>query len=446
VTQRRWRSGPEGLGGGQGDPEGHRPHGAAGETHALMGRTARQVHPRERDHGPPGYTRRAARSCSRRRRERAHAGRARRRGLFLAMQYPVEVPGVSVVNFLRTAYTSVKGGRSAPRLPQAHEGEDERPRVEDAMVNRYLNQGFSGGEKKRTRSSARGARAEDRDPRRDGLGPGHRLAEAGGDGGCTARGPELGVLLVTHYQRILNYITPDHVHVMMQGRIVRSGGKELAHELEQKGYEEIRRELASSRTPWESREGGGRAMSLTEERSFGALDVARIRVDFPCWSAPLATTPRLPGLSRHVAEAHQVIDAESDSTRTTTRTRTAGSTCWPRRPPRCTRTPREARAVHRRPDPRRSSSTAARPSPRTSGLRVGTARAEGGRRDPPHRHGAPLEHRPWQLAAGDTGRCSGTCPHRRRAPRLTDLGSSSRSGPGSSRSPGCRTRSARCRR
>jgi Fe-S cluster assembly ATP-binding protein len=168
-----------------------------------------------------------------------------RRGLFLAMQYPVEVPGVSVVNFLRTAYKSVKGDEISALAFRKHMKEKMVALgVEDAMVNRYLNQGFSGGEKKRNeilQLAVLEPQIAILDETDSGLDIDSLKQVA--TGVAQLVGPNLGILLVTHYQRILNYITPDHVHVMMQGRIVRSGGKELAHELEQKGYEEIRREL-----------------------------------------------------------------------------------------------------------------------------------------------------------------------------------------------------------
>ena len=168
-----------------------------------------------------------------------------RRGLFLAMQYPVEVPGVSVVNFLRTAYKSVKGEEVSALAFRKHMKEKMTMLgVEDAMVSRYVNQGFSGGEKKRNeilQLAVLEPQIAILDETDSGLDIDSLKQVA--TGVAQLVGPTLGVLLVTHYQRILNYITPDHVHVMMQGRIVRSGGKELAHELEQKGYEEIRREL-----------------------------------------------------------------------------------------------------------------------------------------------------------------------------------------------------------
>jgi len=173
-----------------------------------------------------------------------------RRGLFLAMQYPVEVPGVSVVNFLRTAYKSVKGDEIGALAFRKHMKEKMVALgVEDAMVNRYLNQGFSGGEKKRNEILQLAVLEPEiaiLDETDSGLDIDSLKQVATGIAQLV--GPNLGVLLVTHYQRILNYITPDHVHVMMQGRIVMSGGKELAHELEQKGYEEIRRELGIEET------------------------------------------------------------------------------------------------------------------------------------------------------------------------------------------------------
>jgi Fe-S cluster assembly ATP-binding protein len=173
------------------------------------------------------------------------------RGLFLAMQYPVEVPGVSVVNFLRTAYTAVKGGDTSALAFRKHMKEKMNTLgIEDAMVNRYLNQGFSGGEKKRNEILQLAVLEPEiaiLDETDSGLDIDSLKQVA--TGVAQLVGPNLGVLLVTHYQRILNYITPDFVHVMMNGRIVKSGGKELATELEQKGYEEIRKELGLEEPP-----------------------------------------------------------------------------------------------------------------------------------------------------------------------------------------------------
>jgi Fe-S cluster assembly ATP-binding protein len=171
--------------------------------------------------------------------QRAH------RGLFLAMQYPVEIPGVSVVNFLRTAYQSVKGEQVSALAFRKHMKEKMNLLgVDDSMVQRYVNQGFSGGEKKRNeilQLAVLEPQIAILDETDSGLDIDSLKQVA--NGVAQLIGPDLGVLLITHYQRILNYISPDRVHVMMGGRIVRSGGKELALLLEEKGYEGIRAEL-----------------------------------------------------------------------------------------------------------------------------------------------------------------------------------------------------------
>jgi Fe-S cluster assembly ATP-binding protein len=168
-----------------------------------------------------------------------------KRGLFLAMQYPTEIPGVSVVNFMRTAYQSIKGKQISALAFRKHmKTQMERLGIEDSMVQRYVNQGFSGGEKKRNEVlqlavlEPKIALLDETDSGLD-IDSLKLVAESVNE----LIGPELGVLVITHYQRMLNYITPDFVHVMMAGRIVQSGGPELSHELEDKGYEGIRREL-----------------------------------------------------------------------------------------------------------------------------------------------------------------------------------------------------------
>jgi Fe-S cluster assembly ATP-binding protein len=167
------------------------------------------------------------------------------RGLFLAFQYPTEVPGVSVVNFLRTAYKAVKGDEISALAFRKHMKQKmDLLGVDDTMVNRYVNQGFSGGEKKKNevlQLAVLEPLIAILDETDSGLDIDSLKAVA--EGLDKLRGPELGMLIITHYQRILNYITPDHVHVMMAGRIVKSGGPELARELEEKGYEGIRQEL-----------------------------------------------------------------------------------------------------------------------------------------------------------------------------------------------------------
>jgi Fe-S cluster assembly ATP-binding protein len=170
-----------------------------------------------------------------------------REGLFLAFQYPTEIPGVSVVNFLRSAYNAIKGEQTSAlafrkRLKEKMTLLD----VEDAMVNRYVNQGFSGGEKKKNEVLQLAVLEPDiavLDETDSGLDIDSLKAVA--NGVKQLIGPDLGVLLITHYQRILNYITPDRIHVMIGGRIVLSGGPELAHELEAKGYGGIAAEVGA---------------------------------------------------------------------------------------------------------------------------------------------------------------------------------------------------------
>lgn len=168
-----------------------------------------------------------------------------RLGLFLAFQYPVEVPGVSIVNFLRTAYNASKSEEMAAlEFRKRLKEKMATVGVEDDMVRRYVNEGFSGGEKKRMETLQLAVLEPDvaiLDETDSGLDIDALKAVA--EGINQLRGPDLGLLLITHYQRILNYVEPDHVHVLMAGRIVRSGGPELAKELEEKGYEGLREEL-----------------------------------------------------------------------------------------------------------------------------------------------------------------------------------------------------------
>ena len=168
-----------------------------------------------------------------------------KRGLFLAMQYPTEIPGVSVVNFMRTAYQSIKGQQISALAFRKHMKEKmDVLGVEDTMVQRYVNQGFSGGEKKKNevlQLAVLEPQIAILDETDSGLDIDSLRSVAMGVNELV--GPDLGVLLITHYQRMLDYITPDKVHVMMKGRIVKTGGPELAKELEAKGYEGVRDEL-----------------------------------------------------------------------------------------------------------------------------------------------------------------------------------------------------------
>jgi Fe-S cluster assembly ATP-binding protein len=224
-----------------------------GETHALMGpngsgkSTLANVLM-----GRPGYTLTAGQVLFKGEDvTKLTADQRAQRGLFLAMQYPVEIPGVSVVNFLRTAYKSVKGEEINALQFRKHMKEKMTLLgVEDAMVQRYVNQGFSGGEKKKNEILQLAVLEPEiavLDETDSGLDIDSLKAVAGGV--AQLIGPDLGVLLITHYQRILNYIMPDFVHVMLEGRIVKSGGPELAHELEEKGYEGIRKELGNGEAP-----------------------------------------------------------------------------------------------------------------------------------------------------------------------------------------------------
>ena len=164
-----------------------------------------------------------------------------RAGLFLAMQYPVEVPGVSVANFLRTAKTAIDG--EAPKLRTWIKDVNtamEQVAMDTTMAQRNVNEGFSGGEKKRHEIlqlellKPKIAILDETDSGLD-----VDALKVVSRGVNALRGPNLGVLIITHYTRILRYINPDVVHVMYEGRIARTGGPELAEHLEEHGYVEF---------------------------------------------------------------------------------------------------------------------------------------------------------------------------------------------------------------
>jgi Fe-S cluster assembly ATP-binding protein len=170
-----------------------------------------------------------------------------RAGMFLAMQYPAEVPGVSNANFLRTALNSRLGeGNEVPVL-KFHRQLQQKMKdlnIDPAFAERYLNEGFSGGEKKRNeilQMAMLNPRIAILDEIDSGLDIDALRIVA--DAVNILRSPDLGFLIITHYQRLLQHIVPDYVHVMMQGRIVRSGGRELAEKLEQNGYDWLKQEL-----------------------------------------------------------------------------------------------------------------------------------------------------------------------------------------------------------
>jgi Fe-S cluster assembly ATP-binding protein len=167
-------------------------------------------------------------------------------GLFLAFQYPHAIPGVTVTSFLRSAINAVRkarnGGKDNPMaIPEFRKellAQMDRLKVSRELASRYLNDGFSGGEKKRVeilQMAMLKPRMAVLDETDSGLDIDALRVVAGGVKELV--GPEMGALVITHYQRILDYITPDHVHVFVDGRIVKSGGADLAKELEADGYD-----------------------------------------------------------------------------------------------------------------------------------------------------------------------------------------------------------------
>lgn len=165
-----------------------------------------------------------------------------RAGVFLAFQYPVEIPGVSTSAFLKTAINAKRRTEGKPEIDAMEflklvKAKNKALGIPDDMIKRPLNVGFSGGEKKRaevlqmTLLEPRFAVLDETDSGLD-----IDALKVVSDGVNALRGPTHAFLVITHYQRLLNYIVPDYVHVMAGGRIVKSGGKELAHELEAEGY------------------------------------------------------------------------------------------------------------------------------------------------------------------------------------------------------------------
>ncbi len=176
----------------------------------------------------------------------AGADERAQKGLFLAFQYPHAIPGVTVTNFLRQAINAVrkvrKGGVDDPiPVPEFRKSllaEMDRLKVSRELASRYLNDGFSGGEKKRVeilQMAMLKPRIAVLDETDSGLDIDALRVVA--NGVKASVGPEMGALVITHYQRILDHITPDFVHVFVDGRIVEEGGPELAHKLEAEGYD-----------------------------------------------------------------------------------------------------------------------------------------------------------------------------------------------------------------
>lgn len=173
--------------------------------------------------------------------ERAQAG------LFLAMQYPSEISGVTNADFLRSAINAKREEGDEINLMQFIKQLDKQMdllEMDQDMAQRYLNEGFSGGEKKRN-EILQLMMLEPKFAILDEIDSGLDIdaLKVVSKGINKMRGEDFGCLIITHYQRLLNYITPDFVHVMMQGRVVKSGGEELAKRLEEEGYEWIKEEL-----------------------------------------------------------------------------------------------------------------------------------------------------------------------------------------------------------
>jgi Fe-S cluster assembly ATP-binding protein len=184
----------------------------------------------------------------------AGADERAQRGLFLAFQYPHAVPGVTVTSFLRSAINAIRKARAGgvddpiavPEFRKELLAQMDRLKVSRELASRYLNEGFSGGEKKRVeilQLAMLKPRIAVLDETDSGLDIDAVRIVAGGVKELV--GPEMGAVVITHYQRILNFIKPDFVHVMVGGRIVEEGGPELAHKLEAEGYEAFMPEVAT---------------------------------------------------------------------------------------------------------------------------------------------------------------------------------------------------------
>lgn len=161
-------------------------------------------------------------------------------GLFLSFQYPHEIPGVTLTNFLRTAYNSVKGTKIS--VMEFHKMLKEKMamlKIDPSFTTRYLNEGFSGGEKKRAEILQMAVLQPEMailDETDSGLDV--TSLRIVGEGVTSMLRPNLSVLIITHYQRILEYIKPQRTYIMVKGKIIREGGPELAHEIEKHGYRE----------------------------------------------------------------------------------------------------------------------------------------------------------------------------------------------------------------
>ena len=223
-----------------------------GEVHALMGPNgsgkSTLAHVLA---GRPGYTVTAGEVLFQGKDLLALAPEERaREGVFLAFQYPVEIPGVSNIYFLKAATNAIRTHRGLPELDAVEflslvKEKAKTVEIDEELIKRPVNEGFSGGEKKRNeifQMAVLEPKLAILDETDSGLDiDALRIVSHGVN---LLRSPERAMLVVTHYQRLLNHIVPDFVHVLVDGRIVRSGGKEMALELEEKGYSWLEQEPA----------------------------------------------------------------------------------------------------------------------------------------------------------------------------------------------------------
>lgn len=175
-----------------------------------------------------------------------------REGLFLAFQYPIEIPGVSNINFLRTALNEIRAYHGQEEIPAKDflalvKEKQKLVELDVKLTNRSVNEGFSGGEKKRNeifQMAMLNPKLAILDETDSGLDIDALRIVAQGVNALKSK--DNATILITHYQRLLDYIVPDYVHILYKGRIVKSGGKDLALELEAKGYDEIKKEFETA--------------------------------------------------------------------------------------------------------------------------------------------------------------------------------------------------------
>ncbi len=235
-------------------------------------------------------------------------------GMFLAFQYPQEIAGVSVIQFLRQAQSARKGiDLSVLELRLATMDWMKRLGMDSSFVDRYLNEGFSGGEKKRNEIMQMAILEPELailDETDSGLDIDALRVVARGIREVRVDRPSMGVVLITHYQRLLDEVTPDHIHILVDGRIVATGGMELAEQLERDGYDAFR---PTATVPAASRRRGCRRRRVDRELSTMTLDVATIRKEFPILDREIDGAPIVYLDSGNTSQKpRQVIDAMSN--------------------------------------------------------------------------------------------------------------------------------------